>query len=142
MKVIIAGCRSPFRYNGYAKWGAQLIELAVYKSGFQITEVVSGLAPGIDIIAASLALNLNANLKTIPAQWKAFGDDAGTIRNGEMARYVRLTSDPAPGGLIAIWDGESDGTHDMINQARRYGLRIHVERFSSHPEEQIKFKQL
>lgn len=39
---------------------------------------------------------------------------AGFKRNSEMARYAD--------GLIAIWDGRSNGTKHMIDQANHYGM--------------------
>jgi hypothetical protein len=38
-----------------------------------------------------------------------------------MATYVGEN-----GGLIALWDGESSGTKDMIRKAERFNLKVYV----------------
>lgn len=138
MKIIIAGTRdinktlknmsvlllneiidkSPFAYN---------------KSPFRykISEVVSGGAKGIDTLGEMWAkwkcsvcyhsrldhdkgicfLCGCKNSRAIPVKqfipdWKFHNKAAGMIRNQEMGIYAD--------GLIAIWDGESGGTRNMI----------------------------
>jgi hypothetical protein len=59
-------------------------------------------------------------LKLFPAEWITYGMKAGPIRNHGMAQYADA--------LIAIWDGKSKGTGNMIACARRRGLKIHIER--------------
>lgn len=54
-----------------------------------------------------------------PAQWKRFGNDAGPIRNLEMLDH------PAE-ALLAIWDGKSRGTGNMISLAKARGIPVHV----------------
>ena len=49
-------------------------------------------------------------IKEFPANWQEFGRAAGPIRNGEMADYADA--------LIAIWDGRSRGTADMISRMK------------------------
>lgn len=52
------------------------------------------------------------------ADWDKHGKAAGPIRNQEMAEYADA--------LIAVWDGESRGTRDMIDKALDEGLDIYV----------------
>lgn len=109
---IIAGCRYIKNYSH--------IEAAVLESGFDISQVVSGGASGVDTMAVRWAKKNNKEYKVFPAKWAKHGRSAGPIRNKEMARY----SD----GLIAIWDGKSKGTKNMIQQATLGGLNLHVYR--------------
>lgn len=53
-----------------------------------------------------------------PADWDKYGRSAGMIRNREMAKYAEA--------LIAIWDGRSRGTSNMMSTAAVLGLRIVV----------------
>ena len=105
MKVIIAGSR---KFDDHAH---HLIRYAVKMSEFDITEVVSGGAIGVDEYG-----ELWAETNAIPVQrfipdWQKHGKKAGPIRNGQMAEYGDA--------LIAIWDGVSPGTKDMIAQMKR-----------------------
>ncbi|MFD1444284.1 hypothetical protein [Thermoactinomyces vulgaris] len=52
-----------------------------------------------------------------PAEWKKYGKKAGPLRNAKMAENADA--------LVAFWDGKSRGTKDMIETAKRRGLRIY-----------------
>lgn len=41
-----------------------------------------------------------------------------------MAKFA--SEEGNKGVLIAFWDGESRGTKNMIDLAKRYGLKVHV----------------
>ena len=104
MRVVIAGSR---HYTD-----VKLIEEAVRESGFLISEVVSGCARGIDTLAIEWAETNNIPVKRFPADanFALDGKLGGFARNGEMAAYADA--------LIAIWDGVSPGTNNMIGQAK------------------------
>lgn len=113
MKVIVAGSRGVTDYA--------LVERAIHESGFDVTEVVSGTARGVDRLGERWAAEHGIPVAPFPAQWKVgskqnFG--AGLLRNAMMADYADA--------LVAIWDGESRGTKHMIASATANGLRIHV----------------
>lgn len=110
MKTIIAGSRT---IND-----PSLVEEAVRKSGFKITEVLSGGARGIDRLAEAWARRSNLPVRCFPADWKRYGKRAGFLRNEEMAEHAEA--------LIAVWDGESLGTRHMIEVAERKGLKIWI----------------
>lgn len=57
-------------------------------------------------------------LRRFPADWEQYGKSAGHIRNAKMADNADA--------LIAFWDGESKGTKNMIDNARRKGLAVRV----------------
>jgi hypothetical protein len=110
MKTIIAGSRG--------LTGAGLISSAVSQSGFDVTEVVSGTARGIDSSGEDWAWDCQLPVKRFPADWKTHGRSAGYKRNEQMAAYADA--------LIAIWDGKSRGTQHMVDIARKEGLEISV----------------
>lgn len=110
MKVIIAGCRD---FNDYAH-----VCQAIKESEFDITELVSGGASGVDRLGERYAKEIKIPLKLFPADWTKHGKKAGPIRNAEMANY----SD----ALIAVWDGCSKGTGNMIDQAKQKGLETYI----------------
>jgi hypothetical protein len=109
MKVIIAGSRDITDYD--------LVERAVAESGFEITEVISGTARGVDTLGEQWAINHNVPIKRFPALWDKFGRSAGILRNGDMAKYGEA--------LIAITVG-SPGTRNMIETAKRMNLKVYV----------------
>lgn len=112
MKVIIAGGRNITDYS--------LVLSALAESEFTPTEIVSGMAPGVDTLAIQYARENNLPLKEFHADWNSYKKAAGPIRNKAMAEYADA--------LVAIWDGESRGTHNMIQQAHLRGLKVYVKR--------------
>lgn len=116
MRVIIAGSRT---ITG--ETARHLVWNAINNSGWagSITEVIHGNARGVDAAAGEVA-EPHWPVKVFPADWARHGKAAGAIRNREMAEYADA--------LIAIWDGKSRGTENMIDEARRCGLPIHIER--------------
>jgi hypothetical protein len=112
MRVIVAGSRD---VNSKI-----IVHQAIIESEFDITEVISGCARGVDKLGEAIALDDNIPVKQFPANWDEYGRGAGFIRNREMAEYADA--------LIAVWDGKSKGTKHMIDIARKYGLEIYVYR--------------
>lgn len=113
MKTIIAGSRDIE--------DLQIVLDAIEASGFEITEVVSGTARGVDTLGIDYAISVGLPYKKFPAKWTVDGiyrPQAGILRNIEMACYAEA--------LIAIWDGVSKGTLHMINIAKKKGLKVYV----------------
>lgn len=110
MKTIIAGSRKITDYK--------IVETAWFASHFEMTEVVSGCAPGVDRLGEILADDLGLPVKRFPADWKTYPKAAGPIRNKQMGDYADA--------LIAIWDGKSTGTKHMIDYATKKGLKVYV----------------
>jgi hypothetical protein len=98
MKVIIAGSRGINDRLGLVK--------AIKQSGFDVTEVVSGTAHGVDKMGEAWALANGVALKEMPADWSKHDKSAGPIRNKQMAEYADAA--------IILWDGKSRGTLNMI----------------------------
>lgn len=110
MRTIIAGNRDIFDYDSLLK--------AISEIDWEITEVVSGGAKGVDAMGERWAEETGKPIKKFPADWIKYGKAAGPIRNREMAKYAEA--------LVAIWAEGSKGTTNMINQARLHGLKVHV----------------
>ena len=110
MKTIIAGSRTitdPI-----------VIAAAITASGFDVTLVVSGGCRGADLAGENWAMLHGIPVKQFPAPWRQHGLSAGPIRNKAMADYADA--------LIAVWDGVSRGTKNMIQEARKRGLKVYV----------------
>lgn len=112
MRVIVAGSRTITKYS--------VIAQAIEESPFakMITEVVHGCCRGVDREAERWARANQRKVKGFPAQWDINDKAAGPMRNEKMAAYAYA--------LIAIWNGSSRGTRDMINKALDHGLHIYV----------------
>lgn len=111
MRVIIAGSRT--FTNG------AVVAAAYHKSGFKATEIVSGGCRGVDESGERLADQMRIPVRRFQASWATYGKSAGPVRNREMAAYADA--------LIAIWDGKSRGTANMIAEAKAKGLKIYIE---------------
>lgn len=116
-RVIIAGCRDFADY-----------ELLKEKCDFYLQNnkkedivIVTGHAPGADALGERYAQERGFLLETYPADWKAHGRAAGSIRNARMASAANL--------LIAFWDGKSRGTKNMIETAKNHNLKVVVVRY-------------
>lgn len=116
MKLIIAGSRSIHSYK--------LIDRAIKFAGIdidQITEVVSGCAPGIDSLAIKWAENHDIKVKKFPADWKNIKTKPCKIKQNKYGKYNALAGlnrnkdmQKYADALLAIWDGVSMGTSHMI----------------------------
>jgi hypothetical protein len=111
MKTIIAGSRSITNYN--------LVEEIIRRCPWPITKILEGGAKGVDKCAYGYAMAYEVKHEKYPANWETHGKSAGPIRNAAMAKDADA--------LIAIWDGESPGTRNMIAQAISHRLKIYVE---------------
>lgn len=112
MKTIIAGSRHGFALSD--------VNDALRKCPWSdtITEVVSGKAPGVDTLGEIWAKQNLIKVIPFPADWSLPYNSGGHKRNQEMADYADA--------LIAIWDGKSSGTEDMIKRARKKGLVVYI----------------
>lgn len=110
MRVIIAGYRECFDYEKVLK--------AVHESGFKIDCVISGHATGVDTMGERYAKEHNLPLEIYPADWSKYGKRAGPVRNAIMASKADA--------LIALYNGKSPGTKNMINTAKEKGLQVFI----------------
>lgn len=110
MRTIIAGGRNVT--------DPKLLQSALAECGWKPTVVICGVANGADTLGAHHAISENIPLEFYPADWDKYGRAAGHIRNAQMADVAEA--------LIALWDGVSKGTANMITIARKRKLKVYV----------------
>ena len=117
MKIIVAGSRDIKDKD--LVWG--IIDRIIKDKNLDDDEItiVTGGSRGVDLMAEQLAKLMSWKSVVMNADWTKHGKSAGPIRNREMAKVSDM--------LIAIWDGESRGTKNMISEAKQRGLDVVVE---------------
>lgn len=110
MRTIIAGSRGCTDMDHLLR--------AVQHCGWCPTVVLSGTARGADRLGEEWAEKNNVPIERYPANWEGQGKKAGIIRNAYMADRAEA--------LIALWDGASRGTENMIQIAKHRGLRVYI----------------
>lgn len=117
MRLIIAGSRSiPIGVS------MLIIDAAARVHRLRPAEVIVGLAQGPDTAGLFWARQRGIPWREFPALWGKYGNRAGPERNERMAL--------AGTHLLALYDGSSSGTGDMIYRARAHALPLivlHVE---------------
>lgn len=108
MKVVIAGTRYKDPANKIPFDDYELVSQAMQRCNFDVTEVVCGMAIGVDRLGETWAIVNGIAVKEMPANWNKHGKAAGPIRNREMAEYCDAA--------VVVWDGESPGSRNMIDQ--------------------------
>ncbi len=114
-KVIVAGTRY---YKNQEFVDRKLDHLLQNFSKENIQIVEGGEPTGVDRRAREYAQKRGIDYRTFEADWDTHKKAAGPIRNREMAEYGTH--------LVAFWDGESRGTKNMINEAKKKGLKVIV----------------
>lgn len=114
MRTIIAGSRSIIYPH--------ILDRALHACGWTPTVVLSGTAQGADRLGERWANYNYVPIERYPADWQANGRIAGFMRNDLMADKAEA--------LIALWDGQSRGTKQMIDRALSRRLRVHVEQWA------------
>jgi predicted Rossmann fold nucleotide-binding protein DprA/Smf involved in DNA uptake len=111
IRIIIAGSRSV---------NEQQVREAILRCPWSglASVIVSGTAKGADEYGERWAEEQNLVVHRFPADWEKYGKSAGPIRNKLMAENAE--------GLIAVWDGKSKGTANMIKLATQLGLRVFI----------------
>ncbi len=118
MKVIIAGSRT---IND-----KELVSQAIAEARFEITEVISGGAKGVDRIAEEWAKEQGIPVRVFKPNWQKGRQGAGLANNKLMAEQADA--------LIAVYDGASKGTKDMIDTMRKQGKKIYTKMCRPLPE--------
>jgi hypothetical protein len=109
MKTIVAGSR-----------GATLSQVRAAMRACpwrdEISTVISGCAQGADTHGEAWARLRDIPVCRTPADWKTHGKAAGPIRNKDMAKVGDA--------LVAVWDGKSRGTANMIDEMNALYKRV------------------
>lgn len=103
MKVIVAGCRM------FANKDFLYEQMDQIYNGL-ITEVVCGMARGVDSLGKSWAIENKISVKEFPANWEKYGKRAGILRNQQMADYADRA--------VLFWDYASKGTANMLHEMK------------------------
>jgi hypothetical protein len=106
MRVLVCGGRD------YSDWDVFCNVLDYH----QPDEIISGMARGADMLAATYARRFKIPLLEFPADWNKHGRAAGPIRNQQMLDEGR------PDMVIAFPGGR--GTADMVSRAKKAGVRV------------------
>ena len=117
-RVIIAGSRG---FTAFADLCAYCDKVLARKAQEGQIVVLSGHCRGVDLMGEAYAKSKGYTVEVHPAEWQRYGLAAGPKRNKEMAAAAHA--------LIAIWDGKSRGTKNMIDEARAAGLPVRVYRY-------------
>jgi len=115
MITIIAGSRGIVSLSPVRK--------AMEMSAFEITEIISGGCPRCPDEAAIDIANIDGTpYRVMPAAWKR--PDGSTDRSAGMKRNHAM-GDIAD-ALVAVWDGHSSGTMDMIDYMNSLGKLVFI----------------
>ncbi len=113
MKLIVAGSRRITDYNVVKEAIDGLVA-----QGMAITTIIEGTARGVDRLASRYAQEHALENIRVPAEWKLYQRGAGIQRNRRMAEMGDA--------MLALWDGRSRGTMNMIQIAKSLGLPVTV----------------
>lgn len=106
MKVAVIGSRSITAYP---------LEEVI---SAETTEIISGGARGVDTIAREYAQQHGIPLTEIRPDYARYGKGAPLRRNLEIIARAEL--------VIALWDGNSTGTAQVIDECRKHGKPVIV----------------
>jgi YspA, cpYpsA-related SLOG family len=110
MKTLIAGSRTI--YN------PKTLTRAIRNHWkYPITEIISGMAQGVDMLGYMYGKAKNIPVIQFPADWRK-GKSAGYARNVIMVKRAE--------SALILWDGRSKGTQHSINLCREKGIPLLV----------------
>lgn len=144
VKLLIAGSRTFSDYDLLSLYVTSI--LSRIKSDIPTVsreefEIVAGGAKGADELAITFAKRKGYRYREFPADWESYGNQAGMIRNKEMAEYIyssfRRFTDNTPFQydekdlghrpyVLCFWDGKSRGTKNMIHLSLYYEFNLFV----------------
>ena len=111
-RVVVAGSRD---FNDYERLSS---ELDARLKGKESITIISSTAKGADRMGERYAAEHGVNLERFPAEWGVYHKGADPIRNEKLVRSADA--------VIAFWDGESSGTRNIIECARRENIHCTV----------------
>lgn len=124
-KCIIAGSRDVD--------DEKLLEAAIKEAGFKITEVVCGMAKGVDLMGLAWAKTNGIKVKEFPADWKNITVKGAIIKDGPYGQYnakagidrniaMSLVAD----ALIVIIKDESAGSTHIYETMKDLNKPVYV----------------
>ena len=112
MKIAIVGSRS---FNNYELLEKEAKKILLDDNN---SEVISGGAKGADSLAKRFAIENNLKIIEFLPDWEKHGKSAGPIRNKQIVESSDF--------VLAFWDGESRGTKNSIDNAKRLNKQLKV----------------
>lgn len=113
INLTIVGSRDFINYNFVKN---NIIKI-INENDYTINKIISGGARGVDSLGERFAKEFSIPTEIIKPDWK-LGRAAAVIRNTEIINRSDV--------VIAFWDGESKGTKDSINKAKRKGKTLYI----------------
>lgn len=113
MRLIVAGSRDIQDYHTVK----EAIDTLVAR-GMVISAIIQGTARGVDQLASRYAREQDIENIDVPAEWHLYHRGAGAVRNRKMAEMGDA--------LLALWDGKSRGTMNMIKAANKSGIPVTI----------------
>ncbi len=126
MKVCVCGSRTLADLTPQEVWAHVDTSIDEYRRDHGVADsvpvelLIHGGARGIDTISGEAAKLFGVPVKVYPAHWFLYGKRAGHLRNMEMAMDADL--------IVAIWDGESVGTQNMMKFCKKMKKPLYVVR--------------
>lgn len=119
-KLIVAGSRG---FADYDLLSRVLFAMADNEFADYDLSIVSGMARGADALGYRFAKDHKIQVYKFPANWNGLGKRAGFIRNTQMGNFAD--------GLLAFWDGQSNGTKHMVDYMHQLKKPVHIINFTS-----------
>lgn len=113
-KLIIAGSRNFHDYDLLQKH----VHDFLHDQCDNNIVIISGVAVGADLLGEHYAHEMQYPVQRFPAEWNLYGKYAGHKRNEDMAKSAHA--------CIVFWDGKSKGTKNMIDNAKKYNLKLKI----------------
>ena len=128
MRLAIVGTRTFTNYDMLAKKVNSIREV-LKKRGRDISIIVSGgrknskrhKCTGADLLAERYAKEHELTYLFFEPDWDKHSKAAGPIRNAKIVSHCDM--------LLAFWDGESTGTIDSVNKAKKDGKMTYIIRY-------------
>jgi len=115
MRLLVCGGRD-FKDAPWLNAVLDHLRAKLYDRGLVLTAIIHGDARGADRLAKQWAESRGVPHRPFPAKWTKYGKAAGSIRNQQML-------DEGKPDAVLAFDGGS-GTQDMVDRARKAGLKV------------------
>lgn len=135
--LIIAGSRT---YNNYPEFKYLMDFLTKKYIPGNIT-IIEGGAKGADFLAQKYAMERQIWLSVVPANWDAYGKQAGYRRNVQMHEQLSKIPDSVH-GCVCFWDGESKGTQHNFELSKQYKERLVIYKYKEQKFELFNYTNL
>ena len=116
--LAIIGSRN---FNNYTFAQKEILNI-IKDNKIIINKIISGGAVGADKIGEKFSEKFNIPIEIIKPDWSK-GKQGGVIRNTDIINKSNY--------VIAFWDGQSKGTLDLINKAKKLNKKLFIVKIDS-----------